>query len=205
MVVTRRPEVWEECMKFGWLAPTAIWAKHLRFRALFPGCCKVFPATQGALLLIGNKDWQMHAGDDQEHDRDACPATARSWFSVKFNLQNQGNSVIYLSCVAAAMASAGGSSSQPISKTRSAGPVASSPWGVPCCGGCRASTCPSGWPSSSLLFIHSPARQMHTVLGEHLHFGAWTSYTGRDCSAIIADIARNYRVSPSYAHTDTSA
>ena len=31
MVVTRRPESWEECMKLGWLAPTAIWANHLRF------------------------------------------------------------------------------------------------------------------------------------------------------------------------------
>ena len=87
------------------------------------------------------------------------PASAAGW--------GKGDSQTHLSCKTAAVASCGGSSSQPISITRSAASCGSGPEATPGgADGCGA-TSPSGLPSSSRRFSHSPAESY-----DRLHFAA---------------------------------
>ena len=64
---------------------------------------------------------------------------------------------VYLSCATADTASEGGNSSQPISRTTSAGSVLREPCTWAARGGCRSLGRPSGKPSSSLRFNQRPA------------------------------------------------
>lgn len=110
-------------------------------------------------------------------------AKALTWCSRWFKFR--GGSKHYLSCATAEVASAGGSSSQPISTTRSAGSLLRTPCGWAGPGVCMSLAVPSGNSSSSLRLSHKPAAAMHRADEKNPEATLYAHYPGCTAAGVL--------------------